>query len=165
MVKLIIVITIILAFGCSARKMQASVDVAANVQHVTHDSSSIEELLTKFVKTDGVITEESSQDVKVVANVITEDLDTAGRIIRRQTVSVELQSAASSTRIDSIVTVDSTTTIANATCIKNDSTVINTTTAAAIEEEADRRPSFLSVLIVLAAILGFVYVFKRIFLF
>lgn len=165
MAKLIIVITIILASGCSARKMQASVDVAANVQHITHDSSSIEELLTKIVKTDGVITEESSQDVKVVANVVTEDLDTAGRIIRRQTVSVELQSAASSTRVDSAVVVDSMSAITNTTGIKNDSAVINTTAAAVIEEEVDNRPSFLRVLIVLAAILGLVYVCKRIFLF
>ena len=165
MAKLIIVIMMILASGCGARKMQTSVDVATNVQHITHDSSSIQELLTKIVKTDGVITEESSQDVKVVANIVTEDLDTAGRIIRRQTVSVELQSAANSTRIDSTVVVDSILAITNATCIKNDSTVINATTAAVIEEEVDNRPSFIRVMIVLAAILGLVYVYKRIFLF
>ena len=162
---MIIVIIMILISGCSARKMQASVDVATNVQHVTHDSSSIEDLLTKYVKTDGVITEELSQDVKVVANIVTEDLDTAGRIIRRQTVSVELQSAANSTRVDSTVVIDSMSAITNATCIKNDSTVIDTTAAAVIEEEVDDRPSFLRVLIVLAAILGLIYVCKRIFLF
>lgn len=163
--KLIIVIIMILASGCGARKMQASVDVATNVQHITHDSSSIEELLTKYVKTDGVITEESSQDVKVVANVVTEDLDTAGRITRRQTVSVEVQAAANSTRIDSTVVIDSMSAITTAAIIYNDSTAINTTAAAVIEEEVDRRPSFLRVLIVLAAFLGLTYVFKRIFLF
>lgn len=152
--------------SCSVKKeLHTQVDAQNSIEAIRQDSVSVVDLLTRYVKTDGVTTEDHSEDVKIVATIVTEDIDTTGRIVRRQTASVEVVSAANTTKRDSIVIRDTTTSSLTVSIVTVDSVTANTTVVTDIKESVTKMPSLGSIGIVVLAILVLVYVFKRLFLF
>lgn len=152
--------------SCSIKKeLHTQVDAQNSIEAIRQDSVSVVDLLTKYVKTDGVTMEDHSEDVKIVATIVTEDIDTTGRIVRRQTASVEVVSAANTTRRDSIVIRDTTTSSLTVSIVTVDSVTANTTVVTDIKERVTKMPSLGSIGIVVLAILVLVYVVKRLFLF
>lgn len=159
-------VAIICLYGCGSKKrLHVDVDARSDVMYEHHNSTSLSEVLTNIVKTDGVITEESSQDIKVVATITTEDLDTTGRVIRRQVASVEIESAHESSRRDVSVIVDSTLSETTVSIVTRDTMAMVTEIAGEISEESVRMPSYGSMLAVTLAIMALVYIMKRLFLF
>ena len=166
MAKIILMLILLMLPSCSVKKeLHTQVDAQNSIEVIHQDSVSVVDWLTKYVKTDGVTTEDHSEDVKIVATIVTEDIDTVGRVVRRQTASVEVVSAANTTRRDSLVIRDTTTSSLTVSIVTVDSVAANTAIVADIEENISKKPDFGSVGIVVLAILVLVYVFKRLFLF
>lgn len=152
--------------SCSIKKkLHTHVDAQGSIEVIHQDSVSVVDVLTKFVKTDGVTTEDRSEDVTIVATIVTEDIDTVGRVVRRQTASVEVVSAANTAKRGSVVIRDTTTSSLTVSIVTVDSVAADTAIVADIEDRVSKIPSFGSIVIVVLAILVLVYAAKRFFLF
>lgn len=123
--RMVIMLLFVAIMGCArSKELQRLSSEMTNIEQKTVVVESIDDVLMSVVNTIRGNTTTMSEDVKLTATIVTEDLDSVGRVVKRQVANVGVSNNVEAVMRDTVIESDTTIVLRNTDRVIVDTTVV-----------------------------------------